>query len=668
MIGSKKWLALTSVALSGAICVAPLLAQNQGRSSGNTNTGGNKPGVFRSFFQNAFGRGNSESDPENEPEAPPVNSTKPKTMPKANNFKQTTKSNNTPPIEPNDDGGPRTFFNRPQPTSSTNSIASVARNVCLCHPEARREIIAALNDRSEGRRLAAVQALVSAAQHQCPQCGRSPCDDDVVAQILADIAYGKDASSRWLEPSENVRYTAREALRFSHRDVETNVAPPLPSQTTMPSQRRQAGSFVSDDDNVPSRDEPYETPRATSNRPAPVTNNQPGTNPNRSTFNNRAPAQSRSLSNAPAAVVSDDPVDPPRPMPSNSRSGVGFSVPGRGSNSTPARIVNPTITDNPPANESQNIESEPIPERVDTTRRSSAPSRLMSPELDTTTPDADSAAPPAPRGGAVIVEDTPPSLPDAATNRRSPPVDEAPPELNTSDSNSGSKVSSRRGKRTTPAPVTAPPVVSTTPEPPRVESPSAPALSPTPLSAPPVTTSAPSAPAPVLNSTSPTPAPVTSLTPGLGTPSAAPRPTEVAPTVTSPSVVAPAPIITSPAPALATPQPAEDKGPTPAPVRSSSPTAAPIRSVGPSGNSSTPSLAPQPSSESGNSEKGPTLAPTPAGGPALGPAAKKPTPAGSPNVIRSSFDMSPARGSRISAYDDNANAPVSRGISTITIK
>ncbi|MBL8827564.1 MAG: hypothetical protein JNM18_11355 [Planctomycetaceae bacterium] len=670
MIGSKKWITLTSVALSGAICAAPLLAQNQGRTSGgNMNAGGNKPGVFRSFFQNAFGRAASnEPDPENEPEAPPVNSNKPRTMPKAaNNFKQPTKSNTTPLIEPSDDGGPRTFFNRPQPTSATSSLSSIARNVCLCHPDARREMIAALNDRSEARRLAAVQALVSAAQHQCPQCGRSPCDDDVVAQILADIAYGKDASSRWLEPSENVRYTAREALRFSHRDVDNNVAPPPPVQGQMPVQRRQAGSFVSDDDSIPSQGDFNEPPRSTQSKPAPVMNNQPGANPNRSSFNNRSPAQSRTLSNAPAAVVSDDPVDPPRPMPSNSRSGIGFSVPGRGSNTAPARISNPTINDEPPANDPTTIESEPIPTPLDSTRRGPAPSRLMAPELDTSEPVTD-ASPPAPRGGAVIVEDSPPSLPDTSATRRTVPVDEVSPELNSNDSSSGSKVSSRRGKRATPAPVAAPALASPMAETPRVETPTAPVLTPSPIGAPSVSISpTPSAPAAPVISSPVTPAPITSLTPGLGTPIASPSPAPAAPTAATPTLVAPTPEPASPTPALAPTQPTEEPGPTPAPVRSSTSTAAPIRSVGPSGSSS-PSLAPKPLSGEATSGQAPTLAPSPAGGPQLGPAAKKPTPAGSPGVIRSSFDMSPARGSRISAYDENSAAPLSQGPSTIKIK
>jgi hypothetical protein len=697
MIGSRKWLATTAIALSGVMCVSPLLAQNQNqnRTGGTTsNNAPSRPGVFRSFFQNAFGRNTAESEAENEPEAPAASAmqNKPRTMPKASN---TTNNNNntfspktpakvptrtiTNPLVNNNDSGQRSLFTRPQASNNSPSLLSIANKVCLCHPDARREMIAALNDRSDATRLAAVQALVASAQHQCPNCGRSPCDDDVVAQILADIAFGKDASGRWLEPSENVRYTAREALRYAHRQFDTQepqTSDSLPGQSLMPQTTRpQAGSFVSDDDLATPRDDRrVSTPMQGQTKPAPIQNK--GTfSPQ--TKNNRTPSNT----SAPPVVINDDPVDPPRPMPTTQRNGgVGFAVPGRGNAATsPARITNDTINDDPPA---------AIPEPRETSSRSSAPSRLTSPELDTSSPSTEST-PKQPRGGTVIIEDSPPTMPETLPTKKptvTPPAsDDLPAVTEDSDTSASGRVSSRRAKRATPPAVTVP-ALST----PSVETPSIPAFKPSTIPAPvgqgqigtpaPKVTSPNSAtetPAPALPKSEPTAPVLSSPMPALTAPQATSEPTPSAEPVLSPSpapALAPSPVSSpSPTPAPnAEPSlaPSPSAEPTPAPVPRSMPGAAPIRSVGPNSSSATPSLAPQASPTTSGKSGEPSLAPAPttAPGPQLGPAARKTIISTGPGVIRSSFEMGPARGSRISAFDENPSPVGQGGSSTIKIK
>lgn len=671
MIGSRMRLATVSVALGIACGASSLWAQNQNRSSGGSSTASQpRSGIFRSFFQNTIGRigGNSAESDGGGQEAPPQTTNKPRTMPKApkntdfnddSNVDSSNSANNQ--FGNNGNSGfnnssnngfkrspnvmvPRSTFPRPGPTQSpsannssstagNNSLVSIARNVCLCHPQARREMLAALNDRSENTRLSAVQALVETATHQCPHCGRSPVDDDVVAQVLADIAYGKDADGRWLEPSENVRYTAREAMRYSHHAVgETaGVAPDprkVPSMTRPP-----AGSFIADDDLGGQRRDV---------RPTPMQNSK-----NRGTFGPNSTMTSRGNSNT--VQINDDPVDPPRPQNLSPRGSTNVAVPGRGSDPQPSRGFT-TVDDNPPS----------VPDPSETLPQSNSSRRTPSSSRSTmTTPnDEPPAAIPTPKNASVIIEDAPPPAPPVTNNTVTnkfvnEPQPSSDTELKSTDSG---RVSSRRAKRPTPA-VEAAPVQ--TPDAAPAVLPSAPALTPTApvLSTPAATTPASAAPAAIAPAmVSPPPVPVSQ--PVLK-PQAAVEPKVDAP---------PAALIPQPEPTPAAPSPTESNAPTEAAPRAALPLKpAPIRSIGPTGSGASasatePTLAPPPGAKTGE----PTLAPPPPGGPQLGPAAKKTIRTSDSPVIRSSFDVTPARGSRISAYDEAPRMP--EGVSTLQIK
>ena len=380
---------------SASFAPHPLLAQSGSKSAGG-NTQQNAP--LRGWWQSAFtriGKQPAETDepenvappttnrsagstyqqirPENQRRAPASNNaaassnTPPKMInspartaapPKAIPTKtppRSTPSKSTPP--PQSTPSNSNYYapqNTPRymPSNTQQSLRDVARAACQCNPDARRSLIAALNDRSDGTRLAAVQSINLAGAYSCPKCGRSVSQDDLVVQVLGDMAFAKDGGGRWLEPSDAVRYAAREALRLTHQPRTTTEAPPetvRETKTTPPPR-----GFVSEDG-----------PAST---PTPTPDASPAAPPKPMTFAPSAPRRGLlpkdtaqevtppAAEETPPTVTETQPVAP-------TRSGIGFVVPGRGANVAPRTIaprsvIAPAKQDAPPVVE-ESVEPSP---------------------------------------------------------------------------------------------------------------------------------------------------------------------------------------------------------------------------------------------------------------------------------------------------------------------
>ena len=92
-------------------------------------------------------------------------------------------------------------------------------------------LVKAMDDCTEEVRLATVQAITEAAMGEiCVNCKRKSCCSEELTNKLYEIAYERDETGCYLEPSERVRNAAAEALRACCAQTEEFVpATPVPS-------------------------------------------------------------------------------------------------------------------------------------------------------------------------------------------------------------------------------------------------------------------------------------------------------------------------------------------------------------------------------------------------------------------------------------------------------
>ncbi len=118
-----------------------------------------------------------------------------------------------------------------RPAMSSQELARLATQACACHPEAKRALIAALTSSKEDLRYEAIQAVLDHVNHRCQRCDRALCRDDVIASIVADMAYGRDSSGQSLERSELVRSAARDVVRAAHKTRADSLSRSTPNAT-----------------------------------------------------------------------------------------------------------------------------------------------------------------------------------------------------------------------------------------------------------------------------------------------------------------------------------------------------------------------------------------------------------------------------------------------------
>lgn len=89
---------------------------------------------------------------------------------------------------------------------------------CGCYNkngEVTEALMAGLNDCTPEVRLATVNAIAEAAQDgACGSCSEKSCCTEELTKKLADLAYERNDEGCWLEPSEEVREAAKQALRI----------------------------------------------------------------------------------------------------------------------------------------------------------------------------------------------------------------------------------------------------------------------------------------------------------------------------------------------------------------------------------------------------------------------------------------------------------------------
>ena len=98
------------------------------------------------------------------------------------------------------------------------AIKYLAKIGCGCYDRdgsITEALLAATDDCTESVRLAAIKAISKAAKgKQCDQCDEKKCCGEDLVKRLAKMAYEKDDTGCWIEPSERVRKAAIEALRY----------------------------------------------------------------------------------------------------------------------------------------------------------------------------------------------------------------------------------------------------------------------------------------------------------------------------------------------------------------------------------------------------------------------------------------------------------------------
>jgi hypothetical protein len=110
----------------------------------------------------------------------------------------------------------------PQKIKAIKYLAKVA---CGCHPGVREALLAALDDCTEAVRYQAAMAFCQAAGDPCTTCNRGSCCSPEVQKKLKEIAFGRDATGCWKEPSCRVRVAAENALNACQAVMPEPVQP-----------------------------------------------------------------------------------------------------------------------------------------------------------------------------------------------------------------------------------------------------------------------------------------------------------------------------------------------------------------------------------------------------------------------------------------------------------
>jgi hypothetical protein len=109
------------------------------------------------------------------------------------------------------------------------ALGYLATMDCGRNPQVEEAIVAAMDDSSESVRLAAVQAVVTASE----RCGRCACQCGGCCTVsihnkLMHLAFSKDETGCWCEPSAKVRRMARIAMgNCQPREVVNSNEVPL---------------------------------------------------------------------------------------------------------------------------------------------------------------------------------------------------------------------------------------------------------------------------------------------------------------------------------------------------------------------------------------------------------------------------------------------------------
>ncbi len=312
---------------------------------------------------------------------------------------------------------------------SAQELDRLATQACACHPEAKRALIAALTSSKEDLRYEAIQAVLDHVNHRCQRCDRALCRDDVIASIVADMAYGRDSSGQSLERSELVRGAARDVVRAAHKTRADS-----PSRST-------ANAFLRDpveDDYTPSRSQPSGPSSAPRTGVAQADEEPARSLPATSSATRLAPFKPSASSTIPQAPDSGPRFIQASPsQPSNkqsSRTGIGFAntSPPPEEDPSESRSLAPSATREPvmfrPGNDPAQSESEPpapAPRYEEPARP--APRQPALKTTKSTQPFANRIAPPVSTPAEAPVE--PNINPPTATlgpNIESPVTDELP--------------------------------------------------------------------------------------------------------------------------------------------------------------------------------------------------------------------------------------------------
>ncbi|MCB9872663.1 MAG: hypothetical protein H6821_00665 [Planctomycetaceae bacterium] len=136
---------------------------------------------------------------------------------------------------------------KPQKIKAIKYLASIG---CGCYDKDKKitkALIAAMSDCTEDVRLEAIKAIEEAASGECcANCSEKNCCSKEVSEMLAQIAYERDGSGCYLEPSERVREAAISALSVCCPNVGAPVyleelpvegtlqAPPIEGSESVP--------------------------------------------------------------------------------------------------------------------------------------------------------------------------------------------------------------------------------------------------------------------------------------------------------------------------------------------------------------------------------------------------------------------------------------------------
>ncbi len=115
---------------------------------------------------------------------------------------------------------------------------------CACYDtddSITKALISASDDCTEEVRLATLAAVKEAAEKQCcKNCGSSCCCKEALVMRLAEMAYERDETGCYLEPSKRVREAAVEALNVCCPDSgpvqEAEEVPPPEERETIPTE------------------------------------------------------------------------------------------------------------------------------------------------------------------------------------------------------------------------------------------------------------------------------------------------------------------------------------------------------------------------------------------------------------------------------------------------
>ena len=149
---------------------------------------------------------------------------------------------------------------KPQKIKAIRYLTSIG---CGCYDtdgSITEALVAASDDCTEDVRLVTVESIAEAASGKCcANCGLQCCCKEAIVKRLAQMAYERDDTGCYLEPSQRVREAAARALRIccpSSAPVETLVeepeAPPVVPREGAPAPKREGapGEDAAGDDDV----------------------------------------------------------------------------------------------------------------------------------------------------------------------------------------------------------------------------------------------------------------------------------------------------------------------------------------------------------------------------------------------------------------------------------